>query len=127
MTHIQYNFITSKILNLFPNESSSTYYISSVSKNSSPTGKPILAKGKLIDKCRNMLYKSSDKCYVRKRKKKKEKTAESNKQIFFSEGILIKNVINKKLNDYIWSINVKLKVKLIIASIIKRKKNIKCF
>lgn len=27
-----------------------------------------MAKGKLIDKCRNILYKSNDKSYVRKRK-----------------------------------------------------------
>lgn len=27
-----------------------------------------MARGKLVDKCRNLLYKGSDKAYVRKRK-----------------------------------------------------------
>jgi len=55
-------------LNLFPNECRSTYYIPAIPKNESSTNKAVMARGKLIDKCRNMLYTSNDKSYVRKRK-----------------------------------------------------------
>jgi len=40
----------------------------SILKYESPTGKPIMARGKLADKCRNMIYKGGEKCYIKKRK-----------------------------------------------------------
>ncbi|XP_071629473.1 uncharacterized protein [Temnothorax longispinosus] len=76
LTHSQFQLITSKILSLFPNECGSTYYIPAVPKNLSPTGRPVMARGKLVDKCRNMLYTSDDIQYVRKRKCQSENSDE---------------------------------------------------
>ncbi|XP_077280586.1 uncharacterized protein LOC143907596 isoform X3 [Temnothorax americanus] len=76
LTHSQFQLITSKILSLFPNECGSTYYIPAVPKNLSPTGRPVMAREKLVDKCRNMLYTSDDIQYVRKRKCQSENSDE---------------------------------------------------
>lgn len=53
-----------KILNLFPNECGNVYYQPGRRDNNLA----IQAKGKLVDKMRNLLYMSPDKVYVRKRK-----------------------------------------------------------
>lgn len=57
----EYNIITGKIIVLFPKESSGTYFVPPVKKNESISGKPLFAKGKLVDKIRNTLYKSGEK------------------------------------------------------------------
>ncbi|CAH1115890.1 unnamed protein product [Psylliodes chrysocephalus] len=64
LTHSQYNILCSKILNLFPSECSHTYYLSGERLHSSA----VQAKGKLVYKSHNILYRSPDKTYVRKRK-----------------------------------------------------------
>lgn len=46
--------ITEKICLLFPEECAETYYIPPVSSKCSPDKKPINAKGKLVDKYRNL-------------------------------------------------------------------------
>lgn len=47
------------------------YYVAAVKKNNSPNGKPILAKGKLVDKCRNVIYKNSGPDIINKGYKRK--------------------------------------------------------
>lgn len=64
INHEEYNILTSKIIALFPTENAGTYYVPSVKKRDSISGKPVFAKGKLVDKIRNTLYKSGE----RKRK-----------------------------------------------------------
>lgn len=61
ITQEEYNFITGKIIVLFPRENSGTYFVPPVKKNESFSGKPLFAKGKLVDKIRNTLYKSGEK------------------------------------------------------------------
>lgn len=56
LTHEQYNILTSKIINLFPTEFTGSYYVPAIRKCDSPTGRPVLAKGKLVDKCKNLIY-----------------------------------------------------------------------
>jgi len=58
-----------------------------------------MAKGKLIDKCRNMLYRSDDKCYVRKRKYPNETSSDEVEEKFVYDtgkleiqGIYIKKI-----------------------------------
>ncbi|XP_029158411.1 uncharacterized protein LOC114930728 [Nylanderia fulva] len=85
LTHFQFELITSKILNLFPNECRSTYYIPAIPKNESPTNKAVMARGKLIDKCRNMLYTSNDKLYVRKRKCPSDSSSDEHGEQIFDE------------------------------------------
>ncbi|XP_031359189.1 uncharacterized protein LOC116182757 [Photinus pyralis] len=53
--HSDYNILTAKIITLFPKELSGTYYVPAISKKHSVTNKPIVAKGKLVDKVRNLL------------------------------------------------------------------------
>lgn len=55
-------------------------------------------KGILVDKCRNMLYRSDDKCYVRKRKCPNETSSDEVEEKFVYntgkleiQGIYIKN------------------------------------
>ncbi|KAK4886725.1 hypothetical protein RN001_002996 [Aquatica leii] len=60
LNHEEYNIITSKIIGLFPSESAGVYYIPAVKKINSPTGRSLLAKGKLVDKCRNLLHNCAD-------------------------------------------------------------------
>lgn len=61
MNYVSYSKLTEKIQNLFPNESPRTYYIKPIRKNKSSTGKSIRARGKLVDKVRNLLFKSGEK------------------------------------------------------------------
>lgn len=42
---------------MFPKENAGTYFIHPVRKGQSPTGKPVVSKGKLVDKVRNLLFK----------------------------------------------------------------------
>jgi hypothetical protein len=77
-------------------ECSSTYYIPAVPKNESLIGRPLMAKGKLVDKCKNMLYKSDDKHYVRKRKCSSETSSDEREEKIFDKGKLeIKAIKNK--------------------------------
>ncbi|GBP43090.1 hypothetical protein EVAR_96352_1 [Eumeta japonica] len=58
ITFDEYNFLAAKIITLFPAENIGTYFVRPVSKSQSACGKPTFARGKLIDKVRNFLYKS---------------------------------------------------------------------
>lgn len=64
INHEEYNIITSKIIALFPTENAGIYFVPPVKKRDSISGKPGFAKGKLVDKIRNTLFKSGE----RKRK-----------------------------------------------------------
>ncbi|CAH0562948.1 unnamed protein product [Brassicogethes aeneus] len=65
----QYNKISAKIISIFPKENIGTYFVPPIPKNKSISGKSIFAKGKLVDKCRNLLYISGES----KRKKRRER------------------------------------------------------
>lgn len=54
LTNEDFENLTEKICNTFPNESESTYYIPYIPKEKTLDQKPVAAKGKLIDKYRNM-------------------------------------------------------------------------
>lgn len=60
LTHEQYNVLAAKIVGLFPSEYSGTYYVPAIRKAISKSGRPILAKGKLVDKCKNLLHNCAD-------------------------------------------------------------------
>ncbi|KAK9674911.1 hypothetical protein QE152_g40770, partial [Popillia japonica] len=64
----QYGVITNKIIQLFPEEVGATYYSPYVPKRSNGGGKCVLAKGRLVDKVRNILFRSGDTVSHRKRK-----------------------------------------------------------
>lgn len=82
LCHEDYNLLASKIVALFPTEVTATYYVPSIKKNESITGKPILAKGKLVDKCRNLLHCCNDVVPVmRKRKNSQLPSEEKNKRL----------------------------------------------
>lgn len=66
MKHEDYNIITAKIITLFPTEATQTYYIPSIRKNDSFNRRSIVARGKLVDKARNLIHKSG--LSTRKRK-----------------------------------------------------------
>lgn len=68
LTHQNYQSIVGKITNLFPNEPPTVYYIAAIRKKDSPTGKTIIAKGKLIDKAKNLIHQGG---YARPTKKRK--------------------------------------------------------
>lgn len=56
LTPDDYNILSAKIISVFPIECCGTYYVPAVRKKDSIAGKPILARGKLVDKCRNLLH-----------------------------------------------------------------------
>uniref|UniRef100_A0A1Y1LUZ3 SAM domain-containing protein n=1 Tax=Photinus pyralis TaxID=7054 RepID=A0A1Y1LUZ3_PHOPY len=68
LTPEDYNVLASKIITLFPKETASTYYVPAIRKRDSITRKPILARGKLVDKCRNLLHDCGPSVIIRKRK-----------------------------------------------------------
>lgn len=68
----EYNLLTSKIIALFPSESTYTYFVPAITKNESRTGKPILAKGKLVNKVRNILFISPDTVQCKRKRKSTE-------------------------------------------------------
>lgn len=55
LTHSDYNVLVAKIVTLFPMETVGTYYVPAISKKNSITNKPQVAKGRLVDKIRNLL------------------------------------------------------------------------
>lgn len=68
LRHEDYNTITAKIVTLFSKEAAQVYYIPSVKKRDSFSGHSIVARGKLVDKARNLICKSETTAITRKRK-----------------------------------------------------------
>ncbi|KAG5892754.1 hypothetical protein JTB14_027018 [Gonioctena quinquepunctata] len=66
LKHADYNIIRAKIIKLFPTEATQTYYIPSVRKKDSFNRNSIAARGKLMNKARNLIHKSG--VSTRKRK-----------------------------------------------------------
>lgn len=54
------------------------YYIPAIKKKDSPSGKSIIAKGKLIDKAKNLIYQGG---YARPTKKRKATQIENTQEI----------------------------------------------
>lgn len=52
--------MTAKIISTFPKENASTYFVSPIKKRDSLNGRPSYARGKLVDKVKNILYKSGE-------------------------------------------------------------------
>lgn len=94
LTHEQFNILTSKVVSLFPNEYPGTYYVPAVKKSESKSGRPVLAKGKLVDKCKNLLHSCAD-VIPRKRKSANNEELHTNKKLSLEnlDGINMKNII----------------------------------
>lgn len=56
----EYNSLAAKIITLFPTEMVGTYYVPPMKKSSSPFGRPIMAKGKLVNQVKNIIFRSGD-------------------------------------------------------------------
>lgn len=69
-----YQLITTKIKKLFSNEPTTVYYIPTVRKQDSPSAKSINAKGKLVDKAKNLIAQGGYARYTKKRKAAKNTT-----------------------------------------------------
>ncbi|KAK9680854.1 hypothetical protein QE152_g38780 [Popillia japonica] len=82
LKHPEYNILTSKIISLFPNESASTYYVPAIRKADSTNRKHILARGKLVDKTKNLIFLSGE----RRRKSTPEEEALSDTEDDNAEG-----------------------------------------
>ncbi|XP_026321486.1 uncharacterized protein LOC113231398 isoform X2 [Hyposmocoma kahamanoa] len=65
ITYEEYNIISAKIISLFPKESIGTYFTKPIKKNNSFNGRSTVARGKLVDKVRNLLYKYGDHTHKR--------------------------------------------------------------
>ncbi|XP_074032341.1 uncharacterized protein isoform X2 [Leptinotarsa decemlineata] len=70
LSHDEYTILAAKIVQLFPTETTGIYYIPAIKKRHSVTGKSIVAKGRLVDKCRNIIYKCDDAITLKSRKRK---------------------------------------------------------
>lgn len=64
ITYEEYNVLSAKIITLFSKESIGTYFTKPIKKINSVHGWSTIARGKQLDKVRNLLYKYGD----RKRK-----------------------------------------------------------
>ncbi|CAG9855336.1 unnamed protein product [Phyllotreta striolata] len=71
--HDEYTILSAKIIQLFPTEVTATYYVQSIAKRNSASGKHVLAKGRLVDKCRNLIFNCGEAVPL----KRKRKAAES--------------------------------------------------
>lgn len=60
ITYEEYNVLAAKIITLFPKESIGTYFTKPIKKIDSINGRSTVARGKLVDKVRNLLYKYGD-------------------------------------------------------------------
>ncbi|XP_031351954.1 uncharacterized protein LOC116177194 [Photinus pyralis] len=76
LRHEEYNKITAKIITLFPTETMGIYYVPAVRKNASLTGKPTPARGKLVDKVKNMVF-NFDEATPKRRKRKHVDTSDN--------------------------------------------------
>lgn len=85
----EYNIITSKIISLFPNETSFTYFVPAIKKSESNIGRPILAKGKLVNKVRNVLFISPDSVPCKRKKQSFEAVDEQNTKRYKADGKMI--------------------------------------
>ncbi|KAB0805329.1 hypothetical protein PPYR_02299, partial [Photinus pyralis] len=70
MKHEEYNQVAAKIISLFPRECLGTYYVPPIRKSESIIGKSVLARGKLVDKVRNLIHKCEEANPKRKRRSK---------------------------------------------------------
>lgn len=60
LRHEQYNSLAAKIIILFPTESIGTYYVPVVKNCHSLSKKTIMAKGKLVNQVRNIIFLSGE-------------------------------------------------------------------
>lgn len=60
LTKEDYNVLAGKIICLFPNETLGVYYCPPIPKYKHPLKKSIMAKGKLVNQVRNILFRSGD-------------------------------------------------------------------
>lgn len=65
LTSSNYRYIVGKIKDLFHNEPATVYYVPTILKRDSRSGRTIPARGKLVDKAKNLIQKSG----IRTRKK----------------------------------------------------------
>lgn len=108
LRHDEYNKIGAKIVDLFPKEALGTYYVPPIKKHDSLTGKSTLAKGKLVDKVRNLIHKCQEAVPKRKRKSgdcldNKDACEPPSKKI--AESSILENnsdVLWLQLNDEPW-------------------------
>ncbi|KAG5896705.1 hypothetical protein JTB14_002549 [Gonioctena quinquepunctata] len=77
LSHDEYIILASKIVQLFPTKTTGIYYVPAIKKCHSVTGKSIVAKGPLVDKCRNIIYKCDDAVTLESRKRKSWNSTQS--------------------------------------------------
>lgn len=63
-----YNLLGAKIIGLFPSESLAMHYCPPIRKANHPLKKSVMAKGKLVNQVRNILFKSGDTAIKRETK-----------------------------------------------------------
>ncbi|CAH0555132.1 unnamed protein product [Brassicogethes aeneus] len=90
LAHKDYLKISDKIQSLFPRESGNLYYIAGIKKSISPNNKSVCAKGKLIDKAKNLIFKGG---YARPTRKRK---------IQENETLLTPNIDFNSIDSYLW-------------------------
>lgn len=88
INHEEYNILTSKIIALFPTENAGTYFVPPIKKRDSISGKPCFAKGKLVDKIRNTLYKSGERKRKNSEKENNQNTSKRSKNLQELQGFI---------------------------------------
>ncbi|XP_031327937.1 uncharacterized protein LOC116159147 [Photinus pyralis] len=68
LRHDEYNRLTAKIIDLFPNETTGTYYVPAIRERDSSINRSIMAKGKLVDKVKNLIRVCDEAIPKRRRK-----------------------------------------------------------
>lgn len=68
----EFNILGSKIIGLFPTETLGVYYCPPIKKSENPFKKSVMAKGKLVNQMRNILFRSGDTVARRSEKRKIE-------------------------------------------------------
>lgn len=89
MKHDQYILLCAKIKLVFPEEVNSIYYVPYISKGSSPDGKCVFAKGRLVDKVRNILYRSGDTLPHKKKKRELSDFEQNPSTSYEVDGIVL--------------------------------------
>lgn len=87
---------------MFPKECLGTYYVPAVKKSESVSNKSILAKGKLVDKVRNLIHKCDEAQPKRKRFKQNEDERNSNSLATISASDIVNDDDTKYEEDIQW-------------------------
>ncbi|CAH0547165.1 unnamed protein product [Brassicogethes aeneus] len=100
----EYNMLAAKIISIFPTETLGVYYCPPIRKGEHPLKKSVMAKGKLVNQVRNILFRSGDTTLRRTTgsKRDSEGSEDASSLYEYDDGPSKKNKGNDNNEDILW-------------------------